>query len=107
MKKELIVFTNGCVSGNIIASKDKAEFAKCLTENNAVLYSAYGCSHCQNQKEMFGDEFQYINYVECTEKTTECNNAGVRGYPTWIINGQLLEGAQSFQTLAKLTGCTY
>ncbi|NOR85696.1 hypothetical protein GQ473_06275 [archaeon] len=108
--KDLVLFlfmivVSGCVTGNSIVSSDKIKFAKCLSENNATMYGAYWCSHCQSQKELFGDVVQFINYVDCTEETIECENAGVRGYPTGIIGEQHLEGAQSFSTLSKLTGC--
>ncbi|MCK5473860.1 MAG: hypothetical protein KAI53_00500 [Candidatus Aenigmarchaeota archaeon] len=32
---------SGCVTGNTISQNSETEFAKCLTENNAVLYGAY------------------------------------------------------------------
>ena len=100
-----VIVVSGCVTGNSIGIDEKKEFAKCLTQNNATMYGAYWCSHCQNQKELFGDAIQFVNYVDCTEKTTECENAGVRGCPTWIVGEQHLEGAHSFSTLSKLTGC--
>src|SRR6266481_6317857 len=58
-------------------------FAKCLTSRNAKMYGLYWCTHCQDQKEMFGYAFQYVNYVECGVKgvraeTEECKQAGVK-----------------------------
>ena len=100
-----IIFLSGCVSGNNLSVDAKITFAKCLTEQNVTMYGASWCSHCNNQKEMFGDAFQYVNYVECTEDTIACESAGVRGYPTWVVGGQLHEGEQSFSTLSKMTGC--
>ena len=101
----LVIVVSGCVTGNSIGVDEKIEFAKCLTQNDAIMYGASWCSHCQNQKELFGDAFQYVNYVECTEDTVLCDDAGVKGYPTWIVGEQHLEGEQSFSTLSKLTGC--
>ena len=81
-------------------------FAQCLTENDAVMYGAYWCGHCKQQKEDFGDAFALINYVECTEETETCTAAGIQGFPTWIIDGELFPGRQSFERLASLTGCS-
>jgi hypothetical protein len=81
-------------------------FATCLTEKNAIMYGTEWCSHCQNQKKMFGSSFEYVNFVDCDANPTACDVAGVTGYPTWQINGELYPGVQSFYDLAKLTGCT-
>ncbi|MBW2971914.1 hypothetical protein KY359_02660 [Candidatus Woesearchaeota archaeon] len=84
---------------------DYAGFAQCLTEKGAVMYGAYWCSHCKAQKADFGDAFQYVNYVECTEDPDACTEAGIGGFPSWIIDGQLYEGRQSFSRLSALTDC--
>lgn len=75
------------------------------------MYGAYWCPHCQKQKALFGEAFQYIKYQECEAKGENgdpkaCQAAGVKGYPSWEIPGQgLTEGEQSFEDLAKATGC--
>jgi thiol-disulfide isomerase/thioredoxin len=35
--------------------------SKCLTEKNVVFYGASWCSHCQQQKEILGSSFKYVN----------------------------------------------
>ena len=32
------------------------------------MYGAYWCPHCQAQKKVFGESFQYVPYVECTQQ---------------------------------------
>jgi len=81
-------------------------FAKCLTDKGATMYGAEWCGHCKDQKEMFGESFNYVNYVECPDNPDVCLNVGVSGYPTWIINGVSYPGAKSFETLSSLTGCS-
>jgi len=86
------------------------DFAKCLTEKGAAMYGAYWCSHCAAQKEMFGDSFKYINYVECdpngqNAKPELCQQVGIQGYPTWIINGETYEGVRQLAELASVTNC--
>lgn len=82
------------------------DFAKCLTENGAVMYGTDWCHFCQNQKSLFGKSFSYINYKNCDYERQECNNAGVKGYPTWHINNTNYEGVQNLWKLAGLTGCS-
>jgi len=76
-------------------------FAKCLTNQGAVVYGAMDfCKYTQHQAGMFGRSFKYLNYKEYTE------NQDVRTTPTWFIKGEKLEGEQSFETLAAKAGCS-
>ena len=81
------------------------DFAKCLTENGAIMYGTVWCGHCNNQKDMFGDSFSFINYVDCDEDPTTCQEAGVGGYPTWKIGGNNYPGQKPLTSLAELSGC--
>jgi uncharacterized membrane protein len=84
--------------------------AQHLADTGAVFYGAWWCPHCQDQKQLFGQEAaQIINYVECSQpdgqsQTPECQEAGITGYPTWEINGERLAGAQPLEELAQLSG---
>jgi hypothetical protein len=87
------------------------KLAQCLSAKGAKMYGAYWCSHCADQKKEFGTSFKYIDYIECdpqgaNSKTALCQEMGVQGYPTWIINGQLYPGKQSFDQLASYSGCS-
>ena len=82
------------------------EFAKYLTEQGVKMYGAEWCSHCKNQKKLFGNSFQYVNYVDCDKNSKECKEAGISGYPTWKVNGQNYSGEQSLERLAQLSGYT-
>lgn len=86
------------------SSSSLDSFAQCLTEKWAIMYGSVNCSYCQAQKKMFGDSFQYINYVECTEEFERC--ATISGVPTReFSDGTLLEGRQSLSALAKAADC--
>jgi|SRR3989344_771546 len=91
-------------------------FANCLTQKGAVMYGAYWCPHCQNEKKAFGDAFRLVSYVECTEETQKCLDADINGYPTWIfsdgysptgspVQGQRFEGEQGLKRLSEISGC--
>jgi len=79
--------------------------AKCLTADNVTMYGTTWCSHCQNQKALFGSSFDYINFVDCDRHKEECINAGVEGYPTWNINGTNYPGELTFYNISQLSGC--
>ena len=80
------------------------DFAKYLTEQGVKMYGTEWCSHCKNQKKLFGNSFQYINYTDCDKDRNECDIAGITGYPTWKINKQNYPGEQSLKRLAELSG---
>jgi glutaredoxin len=83
----------------------KDNLAQCLTKNGAKMYGTDWCSHCQQQKELFGESFKYINYIECEQNKAKCDEANIEGYPTWIINNQKYPGVQSLDQLKKMGGC--
>ena len=104
----LILFTIsimfiGCSNKITIGNQDA--FAQCLTEKGVTMYGTEWCPHCQNQKEEFGDSFQYINFVDCDLSKGACKEAGIEGYPTWRIEGENYPGEQNLYKLASLSGC--
>ena len=81
-------------------------FAECLTGKGFKIYGTEWCPHCQQQKELFGPSFDKINYTDCDKRANSCKEAGITGYPTWIIAGEKkLVGAQSLEELAEESGC--
>lgn len=82
------------------------DFAKCIAEKKLVMYGAYWCQHCKNEKARFGDSFQYVPYVECTIETKTCLDKGVNSYPTWIdASDTKYEGEQGLEKLSQISGC--
>jgi len=87
-------------------------FATCIAESGATFYGAFWCPHCQNQKAMFGTSARLLPYVECStpdgnSQLPVCNDAGVKGYPTWeFADGSRESGEVSLERLAEKTSCT-
>ncbi len=85
------------------------QLANYLSQSGAKMYGAYWCSHCHEQKELFGKEAtEKLPYVECAEggknvQVQACRDAGVKGFPTWVINGKTVEGTQKLTKLAELS----
>lgn len=89
---------------------DQLALAAHLKQVGAKMYGAYWCSHCHDQKQLFGKSaFNQINYIECDPKGKNpqpdlCKAANVKGFPTWEINGKSVSGTQSLEELATLSG---
>jgi len=105
----LLVALSACSSGGNAFDDSPREFdvfAQCLTEKGVTMYGTEWCSHCKNQKELFGNSFRYVNYVDCDDNMQECIDNGITGYPTWKINEKNYSGEISLNNLALLSGCS-
>jgi len=78
------------------------ETAQCIGKNS-LLYVQLGCSHCKDQEQIFGNNYQYLNVVDCFFELEKCGD--ITHTPTWIINNQKYEGVQNIDKLKELTGC--
>jgi len=96
-----------------MSTSKEITLAKQLKAIGAKMYGAFWCSHCFEQKQMFGKEaMKDVDYVECypegyrrgVQIAKECDAANIQGFPTWIINGQQYSGEQDFAKLAELSG---
>lgn len=86
-------------------------FAQCLTEQDVVMYGAWWCPHCTNQKQLFEGAFNKITYVECSAPGSRamnqtCQDAGVQSYPTWeFADKSRLTGERTLTELSQKTNC--
>ena len=76
----LILLAGAYLGGRYYKNHKYDSFAKCLATKQAKMYGLYWCPHCIEQKEMFGEAFQYVPYVECgikgsSEEAPECKIA--------------------------------
>jgi hypothetical protein len=108
----VILFAGFSVNAYVNSAEGKYdEFAKCLSENGVTMYGAYWCPHCNAQKQMFGNSWELVNYVECSlpEKagqTQECTESKIKSYPTWEFqNGLRIEGEMPLEKISSLSGC--
>jgi hypothetical protein len=108
----LIAMALGICSPIGSAESDELDtFAQCLAEQKTLMYGSFLCSHCDDQKRLFGPSFRYVPYVECSvrgsrQMTFPCVAAQIRYTPTWIFsNGDRLTGLQPLKVLSDKTGC--
>ena len=101
-QKELIVTSE--------STNKSISFAKYLNDIGVVKYSAYWCSNCLNQSELFGKQaYKELNVVECTvdgknSQTQLCIEKKIRAFPSWEINGKIFIGVYTLKELSELTG---
>jgi thiol-disulfide isomerase/thioredoxin len=89
-------------------------FAKCLSDKKVVMYGAYWCPHCVEQKEKFAASFKFAPYVECgvpgnlRGEQQVCKDADIKHFPTWQFPpmGERVERVLSLEDLSDRTGCT-
>ncbi|KAM7524023.1 hypothetical protein LguiA_013925 [Lonicera macranthoides] len=107
---ELEFFTTEVVTES---SPFALSLAKHLHSIGAKMYGAFWCSHCLEQKQMFGREAaKLLDYVECfpdgyrkgIKIAKACSDVGIEGFPMWVINDKVLSGEQELSELAKASG---
>jgi uncharacterized membrane protein/glutaredoxin len=92
------------------SSPEAIALAEHLTESGAVMYSAYWCPHCLDQKRLFGREAtELLTVVECAadgrnSQKELCDSKNIEGFPSWEIQGRLEAGAKPLERLAELSG---
>jgi hypothetical protein len=94
-----------------ISGAAEIELADYLTQQDVKMYGAYWCPHCHEQAQLFGKKaWSRINHIECVQDAQEnpqpdvCKQAGIKGFPTWSINGKLDPGVKKLARLAEMTG---
>jgi len=93
-----------------ISTPSTMALAEKLTASGAVMYSAYWCPHCHEQKQLFGKEATAkLKVIECApdgqnSQAALCQQKKIEGFPSWEINGQLDSGVKPLQKLANLVG---
>jgi glutaredoxin len=101
--------SGGTTSSAIQPSSNRQQaLARHLKQKGAVVYGAWWCPHCTQQKELFGMEaIELLPYVECDQDDAgrkHCQEAQVRGYPTWDLNGERRLGVLSLEELEIWSG---
>jgi uncharacterized membrane protein len=101
------------VGWTITSGSGEAEIALAqhLKKLDATMYGAFFCSHCYHQKQLFGRTAfkKLVNYVEChpqgnNPQVARCEKAGIKGFPTWEIQGKQYPGTQPLEKLAEISG---
>ena len=106
--REVIIYKPPSVKEQ--STSEAIALAKHLKARGAKMYGAYWCSHCFNQRSMFGAAAAArLDYVECAAGGADaqpkvCATKQIEGYPTWEIGGKFYSGERSLAELAQLSG---
>jgi hypothetical protein len=101
----LLVFSSNWITkttGYGVLEESEYALTQCLTNMGAKMFGSVG-AETESQKEIFGDSFRYVDYVECGDGASDCD--GLSDLPAWSINGQIHYGVQSEDNLKILAGC--
>jgi|SRR5580658_2828873 hypothetical protein len=108
----LILLAGAFIAGRHYRNHKYDAFAQCLAAKQAKMYGLSWCPHCVDQKEMFGEAFHYVPYVECgiaatKDETPECKAGGLKLFPSWQFGTEPpKEGVLSLEALSDKTGCS-
>lgn len=84
--------------------------AEHLSDRGVVMYSAWWCPHCNDQKQLFGREaVEQLTIIECAADGRDnqkelCDSKGIQGFPSWEIDGVLEAGVKPLGQLAERSG---
>ena len=93
-----------------VSGSAEISFAEYLATNEIKFYGAYWCSHCKEQKALFGAvAASKLPYVECDKDGENsqrqlCKDINIQMFPTWVINGKYYPGTKNLKELAELSG---
>ena len=101
----IIVFSSLTVYSYTQKPGNYDDFAKCLSENGAVVYGNDYCQYTNKQLNFFGKSKEFLNYVKCADNKSLCDSKNIKITPTWEIDGKFYEQIQTFEKLSVLTAC--
>lgn len=78
---------------------------QCLSEAGVTMYGSDRCQNCQDQKMLFDDDFENVDYINCDFQRELCRERGVTFYPVWAKGNDILVGVQSLNQLSTFSGC--
>jgi uncharacterized membrane protein len=84
-------------------------FAQCIASRGWKMYGKSSCGSCTIQKNLFGNAFSHIAFMDCLD-VDWCTPKKVDRFPTWILEQDDVEvdrkvGIVQLQDFAALTGC--
>jgi hypothetical protein len=115
MRKIIIICSILILAGIVLAltlhsrqatRQEKVQLAQCLSRNGFAMAGTSWCPHCQKQKELFGDAFQYITFHDCDAEQAWCESRNITGYPAWVGPHSVVTlGFKDIATLRRMSGC--
>jgi len=83
----------------------QSTLGQCLSTKGVTMYGVDTCENCMLQKQLFGEDFKNVHYINCDFHKQECHEKGIRFYPVWTLDNRILVGTQSLPALMEFSGC--
>jgi len=78
----------------------------CCIGNRSILFASQTCGYCHRQKEVIREEnLDKFTIIYCNEEPELCAEYEISVVPTWVINGEKVEGFHEMDELKELTNC--
>ncbi len=93
-----------------ISNQYQIDLAQHLTKKGIVMYSAYWCPHCHDQKDLFGKQaVNKLIVIECApegkdSQSSLCESKGITAFPSWEVDGKIESGVKSIEELTDISG---
>lgn len=87
------------------ANLPSMELTQCIGSKSTI-YISTGCVACASQERLFGDNFKYLNIIDCMIFSDKCEKANITRVPTWVIGELTMNGVQQIDELKRLTQCS-
>lgn len=98
----LVLFAGMFVIEYLSPAETNSLTLDCIAENSN-LYVATGCSFCNSQKQLLGEDLTIFNIVDCRNNPEVCIN--IKVVLTWVINNETYEGYHTIEDLKEISGC--
>ncbi len=92
-------------TGRVIYDDARIDLSQCLSNRGFVLYGSNISSYSKEQRDLFGEGFEFINYVDCLSNPNFCSE--IRGVPAWKLGDRVFYGLKNLEDLSKMSGCYY
>jgi|GEM_PF-5679770 len=106
------ISTDNKPAATVNTNNKSVSLAQCLKNQGVKFYGAFWCSHCQNQKALFGADAVNLPFIECATPDGQgqleiCKENNIGGYPTWVFpDGSSLAGELTLEQLSAKSGCS-
>ena len=101
----LYFFTNwfSKTTGYAVGENEKIKIAQCLSGKGAKMLGTLSCGDCIQEKDLFGEAFKFLNFIDCGQPNSGCAN--IENNLAWQINGTIYYGFRNLTELQNLSGC--
>jgi len=109
----IIFYINGQEALRIKKNIAKSELTSCLSSKNIKFYGSSDCLNCKVQKDILGEAFSWIDYIECKKENgiakicldNEINTVPVWSFPSGLGIKKKLSSCQECVKKSKKIKC--